>query len=80
MILNCKKEKAGVLTIPVMQNVIVLKTLVLLPGHNDIKNEDWNLAKANCQDKIKDGLIEEIAENPGYWCRKFCCCPLFILW
>jgi hypothetical protein len=64
MIVNWKKPGAGILTIPCItehqgRNVIS-KTLVLIPGCNDIKDSDWKIARPQALGKIENGLIEEV--------------------
>lgn len=63
MIVNHNKLKAGVLVIPCVKNGKVLKKIILLPGHNDVPDEDWILARESCLKKIKAGLIIECAKE-----------------
>lgn len=64
MIVNWKKPGAGILTIPCIQKIngvnVISKTLVLIPGHNDIPDKDWKIAKYSAKGKIETGLLEEI--------------------
>jgi len=62
MIVNWKKENAGTLIVPCVENKIIIKFLTILPGCNDIPDKFWNLAKTQGQIKYKTekGLIEEI--------------------
>lgn len=62
MIVNWKKEKAGVLVAPVMKDKKIIKQLYILPGHNDVPNEDWLLARTHkaMVAKIKLGTIVEV--------------------
>lgn len=57
MILNCKRKGAGITVIPVGK-----KQKVLLPGHNEIDDEDWKEIEKSksVQRHIKEGNFEVV--------------------
>lgn len=61
MIINWKKPRAGVLIIPKIVNGQVVKNIQLLPGNNEISDEEWEAVKPNCQDHINAGNLIEMA-------------------
>ena len=60
MIVNWKKEKAGVLVLPCMRDGKCIKKIHILPGHNDVPEDDWKLARDSAMRHIKNGNIEEV--------------------
>ena len=65
MIVNWKKPKAGVKIVPITnERGEIEKNLVLLPGYNEVSEEDWNKARNHAQiaDYIKRGFFEEVGE------------------
>jgi len=57
MIINWAKKDAGLLTVSKVIDNKIVKTLFLLPGHNEIDDADWEGIKGQLLDKIKDGTI-----------------------
>lgn len=69
MLINWKKEKAGLHMIPVMaKNNKIEKYIKLVPGFNDIDDKDWENAEKNSDVKalVDSGDIEVVKEvvNP----------------
>lgn len=61
MIINWKKKNAGLLTISsISKSGDILKTISLLPGHNEVEDSDWENIKGQLKDKIENDLIEVI--------------------
>jgi hypothetical protein len=63
MIVNWKKEKAGLLTVSKMIKGVIVKTISILPGHNEINDDDWEGIKGQLQSKIDEGHIEVVAKE-----------------
>lgn len=51
------------IVIPVYQNGNNIKSLRLLPGVNQIKDDHWKLVEINVQDLIKVGFLKIITEK-----------------
>ena len=61
MIVGWRKKGAGVKIIPVSAaNGVVVGKVTLLPGNNEVKDEDWAIARNQVKDEIDRGLIKEI--------------------
>lgn len=63
MIVNWKKEKAGVLVLPCMRNGKCIKKIHILPGHNDVPEDDWKLARDSALWHMAQGNIEEVVKT-----------------
>jgi hypothetical protein len=67
MIVNWKKEKAGINIIPLVVEKdgkkISTGNLMLLPGHNDIPDDKWKMAEDSCKTHIEAGNIEIIGAD-----------------
>lgn len=65
MIVNWKKENAGALVLPCIKGKVLIKNIFILPGFNDVKDEDWFLARIskNVQRKIERGDLEEVVRE-----------------
>jgi hypothetical protein len=64
MIVNWKKEKAGVIVIPCMsEDNLVVDHITLLQGNNDIPDKLWEMAKNSVAHHIENGNIEEVVEK-----------------
>lgn len=63
MIINWKKEKAGLLTVSKTTNGAIVKTVSILPGHNEIEDDDWEGIKSQLQSKIDAGHMEVVEEE-----------------
>lgn len=63
MIINWKKPKAGVLVLPCMENGIRIKTIHLLPGHNEVDNTDWEQARPAAKEHMEAGNIVEFVKE-----------------
>lgn len=65
MIINWKKQKAGLLVLSVIdKNGNITKTITLMPGHNEIDNELWENVKVNSgvNHHIDNGDLVEVME------------------
>ena len=79
MIVNWKKEKAGVLVLPCMQNGKCAKKIHILPGHNDVPEKDWLMARDSALRHMEKGYIVEIIKvfkilPFKIWCKSRYCC------
>ncbi len=65
MIVNWKKEKAGVLVIPVMNEGVVVEYASLLPGHNEVDDDKWKAMKETTRatKHIDAGNLVEVFEE-----------------
>lgn len=65
MIVNWKKKNAGVLVLPCMKKNILIKQIFIVPGHNDVPDEDWSMARISksVQRKLEAGLLEELKKE-----------------
>lgn len=63
MIVNYKKENAGILNVPCIKGGDIVKYITLLPGHNEVDEADWKLAKSTADRLIKKGYLEELVEE-----------------
>lgn len=61
MIVNWKKRNAGVLVLPCMQGSTRVKVIHILPGHNDVPDADWMMARDSAKRHMKDGVLVEMA-------------------
>lgn len=63
MIINWKRKNAGLLTLPCMKDGQRLKVIHVLPGHNEVNDEDWEQARPSALDHIKAGNIVELLKE-----------------
>ncbi|MGD8707087.1 MAG: hypothetical protein PVI88_00200 [Nitrosopumilaceae archaeon] len=63
MIVNWNKKGAGLLIISRLKSGKIVKTKQLLPGFNEIPDDDWESIKPQLQSKIDNGTIEIINEE-----------------
>ena len=70
MIVNWKKEKAGVLVLPCMRDGKCIKKIHILPGHNDVPEDDWKLARNSAMRHIRNGNIVEVVKEVVYKVKK----------
>lgn len=64
MIINWKKLNAGVLVLPCLNaQRRVIKHIRLIPGHNQIKEKDYNQAINAIEKYVKNGIMEIITEE-----------------
>ncbi|MCK4818386.1 hypothetical protein KA005_21630 [bacterium] len=65
MIVNWKKKNAGVLVLPCLENGKRTKVIHILPGHNDVPDADWKIARNSALRHIRSGnIVEIIKEKP----------------
>ena len=62
MIVNWKKENAGVLVLPCLENGVIDKYVTVLPGHNEVDNKDWAIARKAAARILKSGDLVELVE------------------
>lgn len=60
MIVNWKKPKAGALVVPLMNKKVVIGKKTLIPGNNQVSEEEWDKMKKSCQRYIDAGLMEVV--------------------
>ena len=60
MIINWRKKDAGLLTVSMIKDGTIVKTLSLIPGHNELSDDEWDGIKGQLEDKIKVGDIVPI--------------------
>lgn len=63
MIVNWKRKNAGVLVLPCMRNGKCIKKIHILPGHNDVPEDDWGLTRNSALQHIRNGNIEEVIKK-----------------
>jgi len=63
MIVNWKKRNAGVLVLPCMQGKTRVKVIYILPGHNDVPDADWLMARDSAKRHMKEGILVELKEE-----------------
>lgn len=56
-------KSAGVLVLPCVKDGVILKKIFILPGNNNVPDEDWNMARDSCLDKIEEGTIKEYTKE-----------------
>lgn len=58
MIVNYTKKNAGVLVMPCMKNNLIVKQIYIVPGHNEIDDADWLMARPSAKRYLDKGYLE----------------------